>query len=136
MMSNTTFSVEVDDGSGEPAIPVTSNRSFNFVYPFYWGVGAPGLTIAQIAGLVKSVSSKSNKAVVSSPAGEVYYFAYPSSYGPLSDILDDNAFSTITDYTYRPAESYTGLDGTPQNYDVYEFNILTTQTDFTNTYVF
>jgi hypothetical protein len=132
----TTFSVEVDDGSGEPAVPVISSRAFNFVYPFYWGVGAPGLTIAQVAALTKDISVKSTKDVTTSPASEVYYFAYPSAYGPLSDILDDNSFSTISDYTYRQDESYTGLDGTPQDYDVYEFDILTFQTDFTNTFIF
>lgn len=136
VVTNTTFSVEVDDGSGEPGVPTISNQSFNFVYPFYWGVGAPGLTMTQIAALTKSISTKSTKAVTTSPNSEVYYFAYPASYGPLSDILDDNAFSTISDYTYRQSESFTGLDGTPQDYDVYEFQILTFQTDFTNTYVF
>lgn len=136
VVANTTFSVEVDDGSGEPGLPVTDSKTFSFVYPFYWGVGAPGLTITQIAALTKIIQTQGNKAVTTSPSNEVYYFAYPSAYGALSDILDDNQFSVITDYTYRQDEAYVGLDATSQDYDIYEFDNLTTQTNFTNTYIF
>ena len=76
-----------------------------------------------------------NKTTTTSPSSEVYYFAYPSSYGSLTSILDTNGFETLSDYTKR-TENITGLDASSQEYFIYEFNNLTTQTDFNNTYVY
>lgn len=128
---NTTFSVIVSDGN----LSATASRVFSFVYPFYWGVGAKSLTPQQIQSLTKSITTKNNKTVTTSPVNQVYYFAYPSVYGDLSSILDQNGFETIDGYTKR-IENFTMLDNTIQEYFVYEFNSLTTQTDFTNTYKF
>jgi len=112
----------------------TSNSlTVTFVYPIYVGVGAPGLTPAQIQGLTKLVKTQSDTAVTSSPNSEVYYFAAPASYGDLTSILDENSFETISDYTKR-TENFTMLDATSQSYYVWEFDNITTQTAFLNTY--
>ncbi len=118
------------------------NRTFVVVWydPFYYGVGSKNLTVAQVQQLTKSVSAKGNKTFSFSPNNQVYYFAYPASYGNLVSILDTNGFEIIGDFTKR-TETFT-QNGTyfknPTNitYYVYEFNNLTTQTNFNITFKF
>ena len=128
--SNVTYTAKVSDGT---ATTTSNGIGFTFVYPYYYGVGAPGLSPTQIQALTKSVTTKTNKTVTTSPSAQVYYFAYPQSYGALTSILDPNNFETINDYT-RTVQSFTMLDSSVQNYYVYQFNNLTSQTNFTNTY--
>ena len=128
---NTTYLVTVSDGFKS----ATASRTFSFVYPFYYGVGAKNLTTEQVQALTKVVETKGNKSVTTSPNSEVYYFAYPANYGSLNSILDPNGFETIGGYTKR-TENMTMLDGSTQSYFIYEFNSLTSQTDFTNTFKF
>jgi hypothetical protein len=127
------YNAVVGDGTNT----TTSNSlSYTFVYPFYYGVGAPGLTGAQIRStLTLLVKTPSNTVTVTSPVNQVFYLAYPDTSPTLSSILDTNGFETISDYTLR-AVSIVGLDGTSQTYKVYEYNNPTTQTSFTNTYKF
>lgn len=125
---NVTFSVEVtDDGASGGPSTTTANRSFTFVYPYYYGVGAAGLTAAQVAALTKDVRTETNSYNRSFGArsSEVYYFAYPTSYGTLSSILDENAFETIGDWTLTTS-NITGLDGNAVSYNIYEFNNVAT----------
>ena len=129
--SDTTYNVTVSDGT----LSDSKSIAYRFVYPFYWGVGAKNLTPAQIQALTKRIEQKSNKTVTTSPNNEVYYFAYPASYGQLTSILDPNNFETIGDYTLR-TENFTMLDGSTVQYYVYEFNNLTSQNNFTIQYIF
>jgi hypothetical protein len=130
--STVIYYAKVSDGT---STTTSSGITYQFVYPFYYGVGAQGLTCAQVQALTKSVKVKSNTTVVTSPASQVYYFAYPASYGNLTSILDTNLFETISDYTKRTVNC-TMLDSTTQSYYIYEFNNLTTQTSFSNQYKF
>jgi len=132
---DTTFRVDVtDDGtSGGPSTTVSS-RNFTFVYPYYSGAGVPGLTAAQVAALTKDIrtsNSNLNKSFTTSN-GDVYYFAYPASYGALTSILDENSFETIGDWTLR-TENITGLDASAVSYRIYEFNnpVVAGSTDYT-----
>ena len=117
-------------------------RDFTVVWydPFYYGVGNKNLTVAQIQQLTKSVTSKSNKTFSFSPNNQVYYFAYPQSYGQLISILDANGFEIKNDFTLR-SETFTPNGTYFRNtvnvpYYVYEFNNLTTQTNFNITFKF
>ena len=108
--------------------------------PTYWGSGAPGLTVTQIQELSgKALYAKAERTISYSPVVQVFYYAYPSSFGPLTSILDANGFETIGDWTLR-LESFTNhspyYEGVATNYNVYEFNNLTTQTNFNNTFKF
>jgi len=112
--------------------------TYNVVYPYYWGVGAQSLTAAQVALLTKTVKTESNSTVTTSPTNQVWYYAYPASYGLLSDIRDKNGFSynlnqadPLKDWLIRN-ENITGLDGTPQAYYIYEYVNLTTQVAYPN----
>jgi len=128
-----TFTAKVGDGTQT----VTSGTSsYTFVYPFYYGVGAQGLTGAQIRStLTHLIKTQSNTVTTTSPSSQVFYLAYPDTSPILTSILDTNGFETISDYTLRTV-SITGLDSTPQTYKVYEYNNPTTQINFTNTFKF
>lgn len=113
-------------------------RTRTYVYPYYWGVGAPALTSTQVAALTKTVKIESSSNVTTSPSNEVWYYAYPKSYGLLSQITDQNGFAyninqadPLKDWLIRD-ETITGLDTTVQDYYIYEFLHLTTQTGYTN----
>lgn len=122
---NSTFTVQVDDTNvgGNQTLNVTSNAAFTFVYPYFNGAAAPGANVAAIQALTKSViTSNANLArTMVATNGQVFYFAYPSSYGALTSILDVNNFETLPDWT-RTTRSFVGLDTTSQSYYVYEFN--------------
>lgn len=123
--TNTTFIAQVeDDGTtvGGPSVTQLSD-SFTFVYPYYYGVGAVGLTAAQVAALTKDIRTESNNYAVTfnAASGQVYYLAYPASYGTLSSVTDSFGFDNIGDWTLR-VENITGLDGNPVSYNIYEFN--------------
>jgi hypothetical protein len=132
---NATFRVDVtDDGTSGGPTTVQSSAAFTFVYPYYHGCGAPSLTAAQVAALTKSVitSNANLNRTFTSSNGDVYYYAYPASYGALTSILDENGFETFSDWTLR-TENITGLDGNPVSYRIYEFNnpVIAGSTNFT-----
>lgn len=114
----------------------TNTKSQNFTRdivvtwysPFYYGVGAQGLTVAQVQALTKTIVGKSTKVYSFSPSSQVLYFAYPASYGSLTSIKDSNGYETISDWTQRSL-SFTNnppnYKGITVSYYVYEFNNLT-----------
>lgn len=118
------FKVEVDD-NGDTGGPTTvqSTSTFTFVYPYYVGAGAPSLAASAVAGLTKRIitSTANRTEVIAAANSDVFYFAYPASYGALTSILDVNNFETFPDWTLR-TENITGLDGNPVSYRIYEFN--------------
>ncbi len=134
---NTTFSSQVDDtgATGGPST-TTGSASFTFVYPYYYGAGAAGLTAAQVAALTKQViaSTASKLESIVAANGNVFYFAYPASYGALTSILDVNGFETIGDWTLR-TENITGLDLSAVSYRIYEFNNPVTAGTYDYTFI-
>lgn len=121
---NSTFRVEVtDDGTSGGPTTVGSNVNFTFVYPYFHGCRPPSATGTQVAALTKSVitSNANLTRAFTASAGDVFYFAYPKSYGALSSIKDSNGFETLPSWTQRE-ENIVGLDTTSQTYYIYEFN--------------
>ncbi len=121
---NYTFKADAtDNGTSGGPTTVSATVSFTFVYPYYYGVGAAGLTPAAVAALTKDirVSTASVLRSFTPTVGQVYYFAYPASYGNLTSILDQNGFETIADWT-KTVANITGLDATAQSYNIYQFN--------------
>lgn len=129
LSTTTTYTTTVGDGTTTS----TDSDTYTFVYPYYVGVGAPGLTGAQIGALTKLIVVQGSRSQLYSPSSQVLYFAYPASYPNLVSILDQNSFNVTADWTLRNPVVITGLDGTPQNYKVYEFNNLTS---LSQTYTF
>lgn len=131
---NTTFSVKVNDGKST----VTANgSSFTFVYPFYWGVveTAAELNSELIVALTKDVSGKSTKSYKTTTNNNSAIIAYPASYGNLKSILDPNGFENLGAFTKSTIE-VTGLDSTPQSYNVYRKTEPSTVVDFTWKFIF
>lgn len=132
---NIAFSVEVtDDGTSGGPTTTIANTNYVFVYPYYHGAGVPALSAAAVAALTKTIRT-SNANVnenFTTVNGDVYYFAYPASYGALTSILDENSFEVIGDFTLR-TENITGLDASAVSYRIYESNnpVLAGTTDFT-----
>ena len=129
---DTDFQAKVSDGT---QIVNSNTVSYQFVYPFYYGSASPGTTEANIEALTKLVATQSDKTLTFNPVVQVYKFAYPVSYGALDKILDDNGFDITNDWTIYTV-SVTGLDGNPVDYYLYQYNNITTQTDFDITFQF
>jgi hypothetical protein len=126
-----TFYSRVSDGTSTVQ---SSTVTYSYVYPYYYGADVPSITAAAVAGLTKSViasNSSLNRSFTTSN-GDVYYFAYPASYGALTSIKDENNFETIGDWTLR-TENITGLDASAVSYRIYEFNnpVVALTTDYT-----
>ena len=102
------------------------------VNPYYYGVGAQGLTGGQIQLLNEDATAKGDKSYEFSLTAQVYYVMYPAYYGVLSSILDNNGFETLPGWTSR-TETITVLS-VEISYLIYEFNYITTQSNFTNTF--
>ena len=120
--ANKTFTARATD----PTKAYTGgNVTFTFVYPFYWGVVDSGSLVdsAAITGLTKSVTNKGNKTVSYTTSGvQQAVFAFPASYGNLKSIMDQNNFENIDTFT-KSTVQVTGLDSTPQQYNVYVSNV-------------
>lgn len=117
---NMSFQADVEDGTST----INSNVvSYTFVYPYYCGPRTPGATAAQIAALTKLVIARTSPQTRSFTAagGDVFYFAFPSSYPALTSILDQNGFETIGSWTVS-TKTITGLDGNAVSYRSYEYN--------------
>ncbi len=119
----TVFRVEVDDtgATGGPST-VTATATYNFVYPYFVGAGAPGASAATIAAMTKRVilSTPTRAENITASNGQVFYFAYPNSYGALTSITDENGYEVISDWT-SSTKTFSALDGSSQTYRVYEF---------------
>ena len=114
------FKVSATDKNGKVA---NSTKTFTFVYPMYSGLVDYGTTITDtiLQGGSKMVATKADKTCTfnSSGAYKVPFFAYPSSYGNLTKILDVvNGFDLISN-SYNTTDSMKGLDVTAQSYTVY-----------------
>jgi len=127
----TTFSVEIEDGEARTD---TATATITFLYPLLYMVGAHSLTTAQIyAGGTKILSASENRTISYTTNSQTCYYAIPQTEGTFSSILDENSFETIGDWTRRD-ENITGLDTSAVAYYIYEFDNLTTQTDFEYTF--
>ena len=118
------FKVSATDKNGKVA---NSTKTFTFVYPMYSGLVDYGTTITDtiVQGGSKMTATKADKTCTFNSGGayKVPFFAYPSSYGSLSKIMDVvNGFDLISNYSTTTV-SLTGLDGTAQSYTVYYANI-------------
>lgn len=131
LSSTGTYSVEVSDGTTTSTV----THTFTFVGTYYYGVASPGLDISSDGGGLTKLLINNTATVAEqfSPVVQVYYFAYPNSYSALTSILDQNGFETIGDWTVSTV-SVTNSYGAVISYRQYEFNNLTTQTDFTNSF--
>lgn len=132
--TQTAYQAKVDDGT---SIVASNIVTFNFVSAYYYGVADPGLDPSvDGGGLTKLVINDTpTLSALFSPVSQVFYFLYPDSYPVLTSIKDTNGFETISDWTLTTGVSITNSFGNVDTYNVYEYNNITTQTNFTNTFI-
>jgi len=124
---NTSFQAKVTDGT---TLVNSNTLNYNFVYPYIFGSDAPAKSfVSMYTDFTKAVESQGNKTKTFSPSTQVMYFGYPATYPDLTVILDQNGFDVTADWTKRTG-NIIGLDGTSQSYKVYEFQNLTSFTNF------
>lgn len=87
-------------------------------------------TETQIKALTKHIETKGTKTYAFTTNNERFIFAYPKSYGALSEIYDQNNFN-VTDTFTRYTVPIVCLDGKSVEYYVY-VSERSTVTNFTN----
>ena len=108
-------------GEPLPAGSVNSSRTLNFIQPYYYGKSASA-TIADFTGLTENVTPKGTKTFNFTTNNEYMVFAYDSSYGDLTSILDSNGFETIS-----------GWNKTTKIIDGFTYNIYVPKSPTTDT---
>ena len=112
----------------------TKEYTITFYSPIYYGVGPAGLDVTGIQQLTKRIAAEGNFSAQLSTTNNVVYIAYPAAYGDLVSIKDQNLFVYTNDFT-KTTRSFTSngtyYKGVTKDYIVYEYNNLTTLTNFT-----
>lgn len=128
--SNKTFSVKITCANGK--VTTANTGSFNFVYPYYWGLVAADATVdaAAVTALTKKVESKGTKKPSFTATNQKMVFASPYKITKITDPNGFNVTSTFTENTLK----ITGLDGTAQTYYVYVANDAATVSAFVMTF--
>lgn len=120
--SNETLKAIVTDSTG--ASKTISSSSFTFVNPYYYGAISSDATLSEslIKGLTKNVTTRGNKTYTITMNQQKGVIAYPSSYGALTKILDENSFN-VTDTFIQNTLTINGV-----SYYVYVLNNPVTST--------
>lgn len=108
---------------------VSGTKTIEFILPFYWGA-SDDATITDFTGLTKDLSKKGTKTYNYTTNDQYIVFAYDSSYGELTSILDQNGFETISGYD----KSTITVGG--QSFNVYVSQLATTDNAAANTFKF
>lgn len=110
---------------------INTNILVEFAAPTYYGVLTnANVNQTNIKTLTKRIRKKANDTNLNfSPTLQRYVYAYPSSYGDLVSIVDQNNFDVTTSFT-KTVISFSLADLTSENYNVYVSNSDTTQTNF------
>lgn len=118
------------DNDGSPTVINSTSRTVSFIYPYLYGLSStPGLEGAALysAMVSKSLTTEQDKAGYLWGTGTYIYFCYPSSYSPLTSILDPNNFELISSFDHSASVSITssGLSTNWMNtYRVYRLTLL------------
>lgn len=127
--TNTKFEVKLTDSTG--VTTSVSSKNYQFVGATYTGVLSDIPTTSdEITTLDKLVRAKATYLGTYSPDNEYVIYAYPSSFGSLSSILDSMNFENITDF------NVTTMTINSIEYKVYYTNDKKTLENFTYKYVY
>ena len=114
--SDTTFKVEVEDGKST----ASKLLEYKFVDPIYYGMSSVvSPTETDITSLTKLVAVKENATLSFTGVNQRATFAYPTSYGDLVKITDQNTFDNTSGFTKSTAT----VNGVP--YIVYQSGAAT-----------
>ena len=116
--NNATLTAKVTDDT--QSIVSKNTGTFTFVYPIYHGAldSDSKPTESQIKALTKHIETKGTKTYSFTCDNERFVFAYPKSYGAISEIYDQNNFN-VTDTFVQYTVPIVCLDGKSVEYYVY-----------------
>ena len=90
------FQIKVGDTQGKQ---YSTSKTYSFVDPYYIGATDNIPTADTVLTLIELVEAKSNKTKKVTATDQYVVYAYPTSYGSLTSIIDGNGFENLTDYT-------------------------------------
>ena len=91
-----TFTLSANDGKNN----VSKSISYVFVSPYYTGVSSTDtLTETDVIALTKKVEIKGSKTINYTTTQSYMVFAYPSSYGAIKSVIDQNGFNVTSSFT-------------------------------------
>ena len=94
--TNKTFTLSASDGKNN----VSKSISYTFVNPYYTGVSSTDtLTETDVTALAKKVVAKGTQTVNYTTSQSHMVFTYPSSYGAIKSIIDQNGFNVTDSFT-------------------------------------
>jgi hypothetical protein len=127
-----TFSVNFTN-SGQ----LNSSILIEFAAPTYYGVLAySNVDETNIKTLTKVIRKKANHSNLNfNPTSQRYIYAYPTVYGDLNSIIDQNNFNVTSSFT-KNVILFTLSDLSTESYNVYVSNNDTTQVNFNNSFNF
>jgi len=128
IQDSTSYYTTISDGT---TVVKSDTVSYTFVYPYYSGNVTDGLVIndSLVKSLTENVVVKGDiiKSVTSD--GKKFLFAYPTSYGDLSSIADDNGLQLIESFTKSTLTMVMG-DNKSQSYNIYLSNDVVYTTNY------
>jgi hypothetical protein len=135
-LSNTSNNVYIKaSGVNQNNSPIeiqSNTRSIIFEAPYYWGSGQDNLTASQITGAprTKVVSSKPNPITLTyNTVNSRFWLAYPSGWGPLTSIIDQNNFNITSSFT-GSGMLLNLVNGSTHPYLVYKSLVNSTNSNF------
>jgi len=113
---------------------MTQTRSYTYIYPYYYGVSstdlstATGTSVEDESGINKVLARRSPTTKTHSIAAsaEYIYFAYPTLYGDLSEILDGTNIDRLSSFTKYTLTLDGGNGWSSVSYNLYRSNTVTT----------
>ena len=139
VISSRSFRMSVDvGGNGTPTTVTSSIQQVGFIYPVFCGMSVSSSLSgsALYSGLSKRITTSLNvDAALTGNAAYIYY-AQPSTYAPLTSIIDSNGFNVFSSYTsYQASVTSVGLySNWTANYTVYRSNLVTSSNGLTFTF--
>ena len=131
--TDTSYKVTVVEAGDDGKTINSNNQTYDFVYPYFYGVIDKGTTVDSdtISGFTKSIKTKGNHSHTYSTTNQCPVIAYPKSYEALKSIVDSNNFtqtwtqSIVTvnnDKTIKGVEYYVYVGGVSTGNFTYKFN--------------
>lgn len=110
---------------------INTNLLVEFAAPTYYGSLTNGtINETNIKTLTKRIRKQANDTNLSfSPTVKRYVYAYPTSYGNLVSIVDQNNFDVTSSFT-KTVSNFSLADLTTESYNIYVSNSDTTQVNF------
>lgn len=137
--STTTISVEASSANNGSPATISSSQTINFEAPYYYGVGAANLTVAQIKALNKVLTYQPSSITQTFTTNNNYfYLAYPTNWGNLTSIKDGSLLSLFNDFTKTTnSTTFTLVNNSSiYSYNIYVFNNASTVSNYSITFNF